>query len=37
MTTFAQHRATVQTHHAAFFRLQIDDTAVNGLDYIRCS
>ncbi len=23
-----------ETHHAAFFRLQIDDTAVNGMDYI---
>jgi hypothetical protein len=24
-----------QTHHAAYFRLQIDDTAVDGMDYIR--
>ena len=23
-----------ETHHAAFFRLQIEDTAVNGMDYI---
>jgi hypothetical protein len=23
-----------QTHHAAYFRLQIDDTVVNGMDYI---
>jgi SnoaL-like domain len=23
-----------QTHHAAYFRLQIGDTAVNGMDYI---
>jgi hypothetical protein len=23
------------THHAAYFRLQIDDTVVNGMDYIR--
>jgi hypothetical protein len=23
-----------ETHHAAFFRLQIDDTTVNGMDYI---
>lgn len=23
-----------QTHHAAHFRLQIDDTVVNGMDYI---
>lgn len=23
-----------QTHHAAHFRLQIDDTVVNGIDYI---
>ena len=23
-----------ETHHAAFFRLQIDDTAVDGMDYI---
>lgn len=22
-----------ETHHAAFFRLQIEDTAVNGMDY----
>jgi SnoaL-like domain len=25
---------TGQTHHAAYFRLQIDDTVVNGMDYI---
>src|SRR3954471_7013838 len=24
-----------ETHHAAHFRLQIDDTVVNGMDYIR--
>lgn len=24
-----------ETHHAAFFRLQIDDTTVDGMDYIR--
>jgi SnoaL-like domain len=24
-----------ETHHAAYFRLQIDDTAVDGMDYIR--
>lgn len=24
-----------ETHHAAYFRLQIDDTVVNGMDYIR--
>ena len=23
-----------ETHHAAYFRLQIDDTAVDGMDYI---
>ena len=23
-----------ETHHAAFFRLQIEDTVVNGMDYI---
>jgi hypothetical protein len=23
-----------ETHHAAYFRLQIEDTAVNGMDYI---
>jgi hypothetical protein len=23
------------THHAAYFRLQIEDTVVNGMDYIR--
>ncbi len=23
-----------ETHHAAYFRLQIDDTVVNGMDYI---
>ena len=23
-----------ETHHAAFFRLQIEDTAVNGMDYV---
>jgi hypothetical protein len=23
-----------QTHHAAYFRLQVDDTVVNGMDYI---
>ena len=23
-----------ETHHAAFFRLQIEDTTVNGMDYI---
>ena len=23
-----------ETHHAAFFRPQIEDTAVNGMDYI---
>jgi SnoaL-like protein len=23
-----------ETHHAAYFRLQIDDTAVDGIDYI---
>jgi hypothetical protein len=26
---------TGETHHAAYFRLQIEDTAVNGMDYIR--
>jgi hypothetical protein len=25
---------TGQTHHAAYFRLQIDDTVVDGMDYI---
>ena len=24
-----------ETHHAAYFRLQIEDTAVDGMDYIR--
>ena len=24
-----------ETHHAAFFQLQIDDTTVDGMDYIR--
>ncbi len=24
-----------ETHHAAHFRLQVDDTVVNGMDYIR--
>ena len=24
-----------ETHHAAYFRLQIEDTAVNGMDYIK--
>jgi hypothetical protein len=24
-----------ETHHAAHFRLQVDDTVVNGVDYIR--
>jgi hypothetical protein len=24
-----------ETHHAAFFRLQINDTTVDGMDYIR--
>ena len=24
-----------ETHHAAYFRLQIEDTVVNGMDYIR--
>jgi hypothetical protein len=23
-----------ETHHAAYFRLQIEDTVVNGMDYI---
>ena len=23
-----------ETHHAAFFRLQVDDTAVDGMDYV---
>jgi hypothetical protein len=23
-----------EAHHAAFFRLQIDDTAMSGMDYI---
>lgn len=26
---------TGETHHAAYFRLQIEDTAVDGMDYIR--
>jgi SnoaL-like domain len=26
---------TGETHHAAYFRLQIEDTVVNGMDYIR--
>src|SRR4051794_15270465 len=26
---------TGPVHHAAFFRLQIEDTAVDGMDYIR--
>jgi len=26
---------TGETHHAAYFRLQVDDTAVDGMDYIR--
>ena len=26
---------TGETHHAAHFRLQIEDTVVNGMDYIR--
>jgi hypothetical protein len=26
---------TGETHHAAHFRLQVDDTVVNGMDYIR--
>src|ERR1700723_688313 len=25
---------TGETHHAAYFRLQIEDTVVNGMDYI---
>ena len=24
-----------ETHHAAYFRLQLEDTAVDGMDYIR--
>jgi hypothetical protein len=24
-----------ETHHAAFFRLQINDTTVDGMDYVR--
>jgi hypothetical protein len=29
-----QEVLTGETHHAAYFRLQIDDTVVNGMDYI---
>ncbi|MET0899528.1 MAG: hypothetical protein ABWY45_16595 [Mycobacterium sp.] len=30
-----QEVLTGQTHHAAYFRLQVDDTVVDGMDYIR--
>ena len=26
-----------ETHHAAYFRLQIEDTVVDGMDYDSCS
>jgi hypothetical protein len=29
-----QEVLTGETHHAAYFRLQIEDTVVNGMDYI---
>ena len=32
-TTFGQPDSG-ETHHAAYFRLQIEDTVVNGMDYI---